>query len=412
MLAVDEINAALSAGAEPSTPVLAVLCNDAEADIPAGMSHLTETLGAHSVIASMDDAALRLALAYPSTLGHTLFLSPNAAPADEVTTPLLWHLGGLQRDLAGDFAALLERDVAASRASGRVAPKILSVVGATKEDEALADQVDAVMRIDGYDAVTAKGFDRYRRLDLDDADRDARDMALGDATSYAPDIVLVFAGGRFGDPDPQPRGSFLVALDDALAARGSMQPRYTLGPHARDDQAILERASASPSFRARSLGLDARRATDPMILAEANERFSLTLPKAGSAGASGHLSESVYDALYVLFYAESYAAQPRAPETVGSRALAVAESLTRLAGEDAPTITVGPGASGLDIGLPTAAAGGPIDLLTTSGPAAFDSNSQARPGDSIVWCWSELGHPEDADRRDVLLANPTTSACP
>jgi len=418
-LAVEEINSFI--GSTPSAaPVLAVLCSGAEDDLPVSMAHLVDALGVRAILGSVDDASVRLALTSPATRESALFLSPGSAPvAPLAPMPLSWHLGGLQRDVAAAYPALVERELARTRAMGSVEPKVLSVVAAAPEDTALADLVEATLVVDGHDVRSASALDRYRRLDLVDDDPDAREQALRVAATYAPDVVLAFLGGDFRVPEGLERGSFVAALDGALngapdAGNGSPSS-YILAPHARDDRALRRLARTSPPFRARAVGLDARRPPERALLDAAIERFDDAFPRAGEDLATARLSDPVYDALYLLFYAR--VAAGRATEAVvspaiDSQAAALGDALQRIGSPGGAPVAVGPGAAGLDTGIPLLLAGDPIDVVTTSGPAHFDGVVRARPADARIWCWSDAGTPEDGLGLDDVLANPAIELAP
>jgi hypothetical protein len=398
-LAVDELNASARAAGSPQAPVVAVLCNDAPQGISSVLQHVLERLGARVVLASLEDESLRIAVNLSSTAKQPFFLSPFAVPIDAVAqeeaSPALWYLGGLQGDMIPVYSALVTRGLEALRSTGVAEPRMLGIVGDTSEDAALADAVESVLAVDGYGARDLMALDRYRRVVLSDDSPDSRETTLDTVVRYQPQLVWAFVGGRFTVPAGLARSSFVTSLDAALRDNAAPEPLFIFGPRSRDDATLMTLARTTPGFRTSALGVDIQRPMDIDILRSAEERFRQAFPAASADEAGLSLSAAIYDGIYYLVYAMSYAAVDLRASRNQLELTSLIAGLQRATDANGLSVTVGPGAMGVDAAALAIAQQVPIDFVGTTGPAAFDFVLRARPTEPRLYCWSEGGAPTD-----------------
>jgi hypothetical protein len=404
-LAVDEISQFNATSASPQRPVLAVLCSSAAGDMPTAMEHLVHDLGARVLVASLESEAMDVALALPKSSGQALLLSPYSVPVDDEQAPrerdLLWRLGGLQSDVVAGYPTLLRRTLTRLAEAGYAEPKMVSIVGPSREDSALTDAVEAALGSNGINVRDLAAFDRYRRLSLSDRSPEAREGVLQELVTYAPQLVLVFLGGTFANPIGLEQSSFVVTLDAALSANGAGQPVYLIGPRSKPDAGLQDWAAATPSFRARALGVDADRALDGSVFAAVTGRFDAAFPKA-KIEARLSLSAPVYDAVYYLSYASAYAAAAFAQDGTPLYPAMLVDGLQRATDPVGSSVEVGPGPQGLEGAMASLAQYLPIDVVGSSGPADFDRAQHARPSAARAWCWSNSGELVDLATLDAI----------
>jgi hypothetical protein len=388
-LAVDEINAFSKVSGVYGPPIVGILCSGAQESVPSALEHLVDNLGSRTMVASLEDDALRVVVASPRSSRHSLFLSPHSVAVDGEAQrqggSALWYLGGLQQAAVKAYPALVRRGLEAAGQAESENVAIVALVGPTAEDTALANAVEAIIDVNGLGVSQLKAFDRYRRIALNDDSAEDRARVMQEVVAYAPRLIWTFLGGKFSSPSDLERSSFVVSLDAALAATMTQSPLYILGPRSADDSALRAWASTTPSFRSRSVIIDADRPIDDAVLGSATERFTRAFPKV-DADASLHLAGGVYDAVYLLAYAASYAATISQGQQSIDDLVAGLEHVTAAGGA---TVIVGPGPAGLDVAVPALVQGVSIDVVGTTGPASFDPTQRARPASTRLRCWSD-----------------------
>ncbi len=402
-LAVNELNAFDPSSESPTLrPSLVVLCSDVSNELPAAMQHLIQTLGVKGIVASLDDASLDIALSLPRVAGQALFLSPFGVSINSETSSHshreLWHLGGRHGDIVSAYPTLARRAVDALALADDV-PRIASLVGSTAEDRAIADAIEAVATAGGQRVRDLERVGRYRRISVSDASPADRATRLQELVAYGPQLVWVFLGGFFAEPAELERVSVVGELEDALDANGGARPTYLFGPRNFNDAALRRRAASSPSFRQRSIGIDADRSADAMVMGSLAARFAQAFPAIATQDIPLAVSPSVYDALYYMAYAFDYASAPS-----NGTELSVEMLETGLAQVTDPLgvpVTVGTGSAGLSAAGPSLAGGAPIDLVGTSGPANFDPVLRARPSTPRLYCWQEDGTVQELGKFDA-----------
>ena len=398
-LAASELN---GAGGLPHgrglQPVVVVLC-DANFE-PDAMVHLVNQIHVAGIIATLDDAPLRAALAEELDR-DVLFLSPNESNTRPSTLGdsgrRLFYLGAEYADVVDAYDALLgrfRRAVAARRPESPV-PRIASIRGPAAEDQALAASVVGLLERNGLDT---SGSDLvagpYRTFELFGESPLDPSAELRDLVAYNPDLVLFFAGGTyagapfgsFDDPRRQ-RATVLRTIQAQAATTPAFQPIFLLGPRNVDDSAPRRLAFDSPEFSSHALLLQDFHDPDDVLVASLTDRFKVAYPFAIAPDIGVAPALAAYDALYALAYA--IAAAPSNAED-GS---AVVSGLARVTDPSAESVDVGTGPAGLDAALAHLAAQAPFHLHGSTGFLDFDPVQQARPGTRRLSCWNDIGEP-------------------
>jgi hypothetical protein len=395
-LAAAELNAA---GGLPRggrfQPVVVVLCDprhESEA-----MVHLVDRLQVSGVVATLEDAVLRAALA--AQVEHPVFfLSPNGSNTRPSTLAdsgqRLFYLGPEYADLVDAYGVLLDRfrgSIAARRPESPL-PRIASIRGPAAEDQALAARVVERLARAGLDT---SGSDRiaspYRSFELFGESSLDPDAQLQELVAYGPDLVLFMAGGTyagapfgsFDDPRRQ-RTAVLRTIQAQAMATPGFQPLFVLGPRNVDDSAPRRLAFDSPQFASHAVLLQGYHEPDAALAAGVRERFESAYPIAITPAIGEGPAFGVYDALYALVY--SIAAAP--PDTAPADAAAVAAGLARVTDTSAERVDVGP--MGLDAAKALLDAGSAFHLHGSTGSLDLDAIQQARPGTSRLSCWDAV----------------------
>jgi hypothetical protein len=350
--------------------VLLVACDDQSAHLPVALEHLVHRLGVRALLASLEQDVLQAALDLPATRGGSLLLAPSgsAAPSAPAESALFWSLGAPSVLAAPLYPDVIRRVVDAAVARGAVLDdlKLVSLSSAAAEDDALAEAVQDQLQLGnaGVDELIREG--RFKRVRLDDDSSEDRAQTMQNLAAYAPDIILVFAGGSFAAPRGVPRVSVLQLLEARDAATPQWRPTYVLGPRNAGDPLLSQLARGGSGFGARALGITVERRPDPSLAAPLAARFGAAFPQAIESGQWG-ASPAVYDAFYYLAYA--LAAAPR-PE-LGPGAADVLAGLQQVTQSSGPRVDVGPGAAGLERALEMLGQQLPFDVYGSTGPADF-----------------------------------------
>jgi hypothetical protein len=273
---------------------------------------------------------------------------------------------GRSSDTVGTYAAL------ARRAGATVSARLAVVVSESPEDLALASAVVAEISPNRL----LERFDRLRSFSLRDPDPGARAALATELLEYAPDLVLVFAGGGY---PARPRVGRAAELAQLLAqAEGqvpSARPAYVWGPRNGSDAGLIRALSAHPELAARSVGVDLGGGGDPALGAELAARA-----QAAFTDAVLPIDARVYDALYFLTYA---LAAPAPTASAG---------FERVTSADGERVAVGPGAEGIERARLVLEGAGTLRAAGVTGPAAFDGATRVRAALPRVYCW---GAPRD-----------------
>jgi hypothetical protein len=381
-LAADEINATVPQFSEVLTPTLVAQCQGSAALVGQSMNHLVNQLRITAVIASLETRPLQIVTQTSDLAREALLLSPDGAAYEPSGdgADLLWYLGGRYEDVLERYPPLL-RGLAASLEPqlGSERPlRIASLSSAASEDAALAQRVADSISLDGRDADYLFREDRFRRFTLVDESADERALTLTQLTDYAPDIVLVFLGGAFDEPQALPRLSVLQTLEERASSTPDWSPFFILGPRALDDSAVLLVAASSDRFRRRTIGVGVGRAPDPRLSGELQSRFAAAFPEAVTGGLSASLN--TYDALYYLTYASAVARQRG--EITAENMLDGLARITDFRGE-----CVDVGRDGVSAAVELITSDRAFQLCGTTGSARFTAD-HARGGQSRLVCWS------------------------
>jgi hypothetical protein len=384
-LAVRELrqNGGLPVGGGVNRPVVAVACDGMAIDT--AMSHLVDHLSVKGVVTSLDETQLSSALTLPSTRGATAMISTHGADFALASDggEWLWSLGAPALSTASVYPGLvraIEQGPMIRRTGGRLL-RMVSLVSSAKEDEALADAATAMITLQGTTLSQLRREDRFRRYLLPDDLLEERVAALSEVVSYAPDIVLLFAGGNFADPLGEERASVVRSLEEAAAASLEWRPIYVAGPRNTDDSTLKVLSQESTSFRDRLLGLTSARSPEPELASAFAARFAASYPHA--AGSSSHApSPRVYDALYYMAY--GLAAAPRAVAPFGVEDVRL--GLLRVAQAEAEAVLSGPGPEGVERATQLLARNQPFNLLGITGPLAIGP-SRAREPSVGAYCF-------------------------
>jgi hypothetical protein len=365
-------------------PLILLLCQDSTVTLDVAMDHLVHELGVRALVASLEDIQLRAALERPSTRGQALYLSPNGSDSwsssSDAAESLLWHLGASYSEVVRVYPALLERVLANfERAGGRLDEFRMAVLESdAREDRDLASAVLEQLRA----SLNVEQFRREGRLRSFDATAVQREQT--DLLSYAPDVVLVFAGG-LASVSPYPERANVVALlEEAEPAMVPFQPYYVFGPRNSQDISLATLAARSESFRQRAVGVTAERPLEPERARAVDERFRAAFPELSTELALG-VSFATYDALYYLASAWAVAAPTALPVTATS----IAENFERV---------TAPGGEPIDLAAPFAEISTSLrerapqlfNASGTTGPAEFDAQ-RTRSALPRVYCWPSGG---------------------
>jgi hypothetical protein len=380
-LAADELNTALLAGSSALAPTLVVLCHGGD-DTIESMKHLAGRLGSAAVVASVEAVPLDAIRQQPDLAGQTLLLSPNpteAAPEGS-DARLLWYLGGRYTDAVPVYTALIRRLQVSIEA--RLTPsrglRIASLISEAREDVLLSAAVEAALELDGRNTNYLFREDRFRRFQLSDNSPDSRTTLPAAIAGYAPDLVLVFAGGEFQTPAGEPRLGILRALEEA--AEGSeWSPFHLLGPRALGDNTTAQLAASTERFRSSAFGVSLDRTSEPGRREELLGRFALAFP--GASLASLYPALNAYDALYYVAYATGVARTQR--QAVNADALM--DGLARVTDPAADCVDVGP--EGIGAASEAIRAGATFQLCGVTGAARFTPD-HARGGQTSLFCWT------------------------
>jgi hypothetical protein len=405
-LASDEINAAGGiAVAGELMPVLLTLCDGSQDAVGRAMDHLINRLQVRAVLASLEDAALSIAIQQPSTAGGALLVSPNYAPLD-ASNPSnarqwIWYLGSRYGDVVAAYPSLLGRVVDAAEGRGRARDvfKIAVILDEAREDQQLSDAVARVVDIDGTGATALTAQDRMHVFRPYTGLPEERSAEFARLANYAPDLVLVFAGGVAETPARQPRALLIRDLESAYAAL-SVAPFYIFGPRNVEDASLRAFALESASFRGRAAGIRASRPIDMTIGAPMFERFRTAFPEALYDDGGMIASPTIYDAIFYLVYAVA-----AAPRTGGLlEAVDVRDGLIRVTSSAGEHVVVGSGPDGLERANALQLDRVAISLSGTSGPAEFEPSLQSRPAAVRVYCWNGADDVTDVATYDPVGA--------
>lgn len=393
-LAADEINAAggMSIGGGEQ-PLVVVLCQDSPSAVDAAMDHLVRDLGARAVVGSLGDEALRAAVERPASKGKTLFFSPNGADLassnGDAVEQLLWYWGSPYDAAAPVYAPLLERLL---EQSGQLfAPegyRIAILRSTDREDEHLANAVASSLSVGGVAAADLLRFGQLRTFVLSSGSE-----LPGDLVEFGPQLVLVFSGGHEPLSPYLERSRVVTALQALETGAPSFRPTYVLGPRS-DDAWTAFTLGSNPEVRARTLLVSADRRIDPTLDAPVSARFEAAFPGVPADAVTLRATDPVYDVLYYL----AFALDSLDPRT-DSSASELRDSLGRISDATGQAAYVGP----LDWAGTRAQrrTSSRFNLQGSSGPAAFDGQSQTRPGVAAVRCWNEQGYLVDRATYDV-----------
>ncbi|HWO12011.1 MAG TPA: hypothetical protein VNN80_21100 [Polyangiaceae bacterium] len=403
-LGARELNASLVDELTDAPPLLVVLCDP---DVAAeAVVHLVNDLGARAIVASLEDAALRSAT-LASSAEAPLFLAPSGSTMSSVDlgdrAEHVRFLGGRYEDGASAYVSALQAAADASLARGTLKQdlKVASVIGGAAEDRILARAVRERLRVDGLDADALLGQGRYQTFELREASADERAAQLTELVSYAPHLVLFFAGGTIPDANATPRASIVHTLESNIGP--TWQPSYVFGPRNLDDATLRRLAVASPSFRARAIGVDVSAPLDPMIASEVDAAFRATFPAAVTSDVNLKVSYDAYDALYYFVHASM------ASEGAPSSAAELLVGLDRITRPGAEVVPVG--ASGSRRVFDLLEGGAALDLHGTRGSLAFDTLTRSG-GQPRLYCWLDSGESVDAGILDGDVLVTTGTACP
>jgi hypothetical protein len=384
-LAADEINAAggLSSVQGPQ-PLVVVLCQDSTDAVDVAMDHLVLELGARGLVGSLADEALRVALERAPSKDRALLLSPNganaaSASADEAEQ-LLWYWGSAYDRVLPVYPALVDRVVRAS--SLALLPDnyhIAIVRSRDREDQQLAEAASSAISVGGVASEDLARFGRLRTFVLPPGSAPPADLA-----DYAPDLVLLFAGGHDPLSPYAERSSVVGGLQALEAQQPGFRPVYVFGPRNAYDAELSSLARGNPDFRARALLVTADRQSDPGMVDLLASRFAAAYPALPAAAAGLRAVDPVYDTLYYLALAID-AASGAGPLT----ASAVRDGLVRVT--DPLSEPASLGSSTWERTRQLLHSRGSINLSGTSGPAAFDAAGRTRPGPAGVRCWRADG---------------------
>jgi hypothetical protein len=373
-----------SAGLFAARPLLVIVCGDTLEQVPAAIEHL-DRLGAAAILAPPDPTALRAMVSLPAAGSGRLFLSPGGyLPGEgaEVPSDRLWYVGPSYAGVIEAFPPLVAELAARAEARRGAPARIAVVTGSGEEEQRLARQVRSGLVLNGQDATRLENEDRVHPFTLDDF-ADPRADRVAEIAAYAPDLVLWFASGSFGDVAREERSSVVQALEALASARTDWQPVYLFGPRNTEDAALRSLALDSATFRARSIGLRADRPADPALMTGFFERFEASFPSASAKRVALHPTPSAYDAFYYLSYV---------------RALSIVSGSVRHLGgptEDADMqVAVGP--AGFDPAARLLSDGIAFELTGTSGPLTFGETDHARSAPVRTYCWTDSAQLEDS----------------
>ena len=367
-------------------PLMTFMCEAATASMQTAIEHLVGNVGVRAIVADADDRALALGLNLAQSRGSALFLTPHGSDlfSQGSSDDALWSLGAPGLAVKDAYRALVQDAVLSARQ--RLAqPQLLEVgmiVAPAREDILLADAVSAELEVEGAGRDALLLEDRLKRVDLVDDSPSQRALQLAELAQRAPDLVLVFAGGRFDDIEGQPRAGVVSELEQMGASLG-WQPLYLLGPRSVRDAALVRLAIADASFRSRAVVLSAERRPEPERLSTLTQSFRANFPRAGDGMG---LDEGVYDAVYYLAYALAAASQHGPVVTVDD----VRRGLDVVTDPSGERVDVGAGAGGLERALQLLADQVAFDTHGSSGPARFDSG-HSRADLPSVSCWDGSG---------------------
>jgi hypothetical protein len=383
-LAADEINAAggvLSRAGDQ--PLVVVLCEDSSDALDPAMDHLVRDLGVRALVGSLADEALHAAVERSATKGNALFFSPNGADASSASgieaEQLLWYWGAVYELVVPVYPVLLERLL--SSGAKALTPddyRIALLTSPDREDQRLADAASAALSVGGVGFDDLVRFGRLRRFVLAPGSPVPDEMA-----DYAPDLVLIFAGGHDAQSPYLERGLAIEQLQQFEAAHPGRRPIYLLGPRSSYDVAVESALVGSSDLRSRTLLVSADRALDPVLTERLAARFAAAYP-ALPAPAAFRASNPVYDTLYYLALALDAASAAGAQGAGGVR-----DALLRLSDATGEPVVVGP--STWDEARQSLRSNGRLNLSGSNGAAAFDADARARSGPPAVRCWNEDG---------------------
>ena len=380
-LAADEINAAGTApDAAGDSPLVVVLCDDSINGVDPAMDHLVRHLGVRAVVGSLADEPLRVAAERAGTRERALFFSPNGADSSTASSDgveqLLWYWGAAYDAVAPVYPALVERLVeASSQALTPDAYRIASLVSTDREDQHLAEAVASTLHVGGVDSADLLRFGRLRSYALAPGLQLPSELAI-----YAPHLLLLFAGGHDPLSPYLDRGRLISGLSRFESQHPGFRPIYVFGPRNDQDPVIEAALRANDELRSRVLQVSADRQIDASWAASLAGRFTAAYPELPGGGATLSASGSVYDALYYVTLALDAA---RAAGSIS--ASGVRDGLLRITDARGEVARLGPSSWHEARRLLRGSA--PLNLLGSSGPAAFDSQSRTRAEPASLRCW-------------------------
>jgi len=398
-LAVQELNAS------GRLPVVVVECDGSMAT--AAMRHLVDELGVHAILGSLDAGALRTVVTQQDTHEPAFLLSPGDSYVRPATLSAgsgnLWYLGSNYDDVVPAYSTLVRAVAGSIGGAFASATTIASITSSRAEDQALNLAVfNGGISVDELGGPALADDNRFLYFPLPDEEGDGRRAMLDLLVQKAPDIVISFAGGVFGNPARKERASLFRALE-GIAAKASYAPRYILGPSNVEDSSLARLSRDDVSFRSRALAVRARRPHDAVVRAALDARFASAFPDAAAFGF--HVIPAVYDGLYYLAYAVA-----AAPAGLGiGHADRARDGFERVTDADGPEVVVGP--DGLGTAMEYLSSATSFKLRGTDGPADFDLDEHTRPGAGSLYCWDEAGAPREVATLDgtagfILDSNP------
>jgi hypothetical protein len=385
-LAVHEINAAGGASSpRGDQPLVAVLCDDSKDAVDTAMDHLVRELRVHAVLGSLEDEALRAALERPASKGDALFFSPNGADLSSANGDpverLLWYWGSAHSTAAPVYPALLDRLVTQSPQA--LTPdnyRIAIVRSSDREDEDLANLVTSSLSVAGVSGADLERFDRLRTYVLGSGSEVPADLA-----DFGPELVLVFAGGHEPQSPFLDRSRVITRLLELETSSPLFRPIYVLGPRSDRDAWTANTLVNNSNFRARTLLVSSDRPIDLEHGRALAARYSAAYPALPLDATGLQASAPVYDAAYYLAFALDAAGSVAEPGAAELR-----DGLLRISDAAGPTAKLGPADWATTRALFRSEAR--LDLQGSSGPAAFEMQSQTREGSAGVRCWDAQGN--------------------
>lgn len=378
-------------GGKPS-PLVVILCNNADADVPVALNHLINEVHVPAVLAAMDISQLIEGFNdYP----QTFFVSTTHGSTElaNVSGGRAWTMLGQPSDFADIYAALMPHVEQLARAdliAGGV-DRPLRVAAITETDNAFEIAVrDAVLPRLVFNGLSAS--DPANSF----VSREVSVSTVGDVvddlySEQPPDIVFSFASNVFTDATQ----GVMAALDQKYWPRE--RPVFVLSPENAEDGASVTSLLAAlqvadhKNNTARVLGVSP--AGVPTSLAGALRAYRLALTSKLSTASTSF--GNYYDAFYFLAYAMY--TSPRAAFFDDSvRPQDLAAGMRRLTDLGATPYDVGP--SGIPyVFSALSVANVDVQLLGTVGAPDFNRDTGMRRETGSIFCFDVGGNEEQRD---------------